>query len=389
MSQLALFGGKPAYTPAYPLWPMSSEADLKAVLSADPYAQDGPIGRRFARTFADFCECRYCLPVANGTVSLQLILGALGIGKGDEVILPPYTFIATLSSIVFVGATPVFADIDPKTYNLDVEAARSKITPRTKAIVPVAIGGHPCDFDRFEALCRENDLALIVDAAQAVGARCGGRSIGSYGIAASFSCQNTKNLTAGEGGLITTNDEDFYGRLHDLSRRQGHLLGEMQAALLQSQFAKLPAEIERRQNSAALLDQLLADDPFVSPMEKNAFVDTHAYHLYLFRLDHHKLASFGLTREDYLKALAAEGVPAAAGYMPLYTFPSVDTEEVRRLIGGRIDLTPLKNTETASRLEGGWFEQFLLLEEEDKIREIASAFRKVSDTILEKGGLLP
>ena len=389
MPTLTLFGGKPAYTPAYPLWPIAREKDLKAVLSADPFLTDGPISRRFARTFAEFCECGFCLPVANGTVSLQLILEALGIGKGDEVILPPYTFIATLSSIVFVGATPVFADIDPKTYNLDPEDAASKITPRTKAIVPVAIGGHPCDFDRFESLCKDKGIALIVDAAQAVGARCGGRSIGSYGVAASFSCQNTKNLTAGEGGLITTNDEAFFHRLHELAEQEGHLLGEMQAALLESQFDKLPAEIERRSRSAALLDELLEEDPFVSPMEKNGFVDVHAYHLYLFRLDYQKLADYSLTRADYLKALCAEGVPAGTGYMPLYTFPSVDTEDVHRLIGGTIDLTPLPHTETASRLEGGWFEQFILLEEEDKIREVAEAFRKVSSAIIEKGGLQP
>ncbi len=389
MSTLALFGGKPAYTSAYPAWPFAAESDFQALLKADPYLQDGLVSRRFARTFASFCECGYCLPVANGTVSLQLILQALDIGMGDEVILPPYTFIATLSSIVFVGATPVFADIDPATYNLDPESVKEKITPKTKAIVPVAIGGHPCDFDRFEALCKEKNIALIVDAAQAVGARCGGRSIGSYGIAASFSCQNTKNLTAGEGGLITTNDEAIFHRLHAFAKAQGHLIGEMQAALLETQFAKLPGEVETRMKRAALLDKLLEDVPFVRPMDKNAFVDVHAYHLYLFRLDYQKLSDYGVTREAYLEALRAEGLPAGAGYMPLYTFPSVDTEEVHRLIGGRIDLTPLPHTETASRLEGGWFEQFILLESEEKIREVAECFRKVSGAILEKGGLLP
>ena len=163
----------------------------------------------------------------------------------------------------------------------------------------------------------------------------------------------------------------------------------MQAALLETQFAKLPGEIETRMKRAALLDELLEDVPFVRPMDKNAFVDVHAYHLYLFRLDYQKLSDYGVTREAYLEALRAEGLPAGAGYMPLYTFPSVDTEEVHHLIGGRIDLTPLPHTETASRLEGGWFEQFILLESEEKIREVAECFRKVSGAILEKGGLLP
>lgn len=391
MEKLALHGGTPAYTHSHPIWPIGTPDDLQALKEADWFSRGGASCQKLSEDLKALCETKYAFPVANGTVSLELILRAMGIGYGDEVILPPYTFIATLSSIVYANATPVFADIDPETYMLSPKDAESKITPKTKAIVAVAVSGQPCDFEALEDICRRHQIALIVDAAQAVGARYKGRSIGAIGNVASFSCQNTKNLTAGEAGFITTSDDALAENLMALLgltekegfTDQGHLLTDVQAALLDRQLQPLPEQIALRMKNAAYLDEALKDDLFVSPVKKDDGIDVHAYHLYLFRVNYKKLAEYGLTREDYLKALQAEGLNAGPGYMPLYTFASICGKAATDRIERPIDLSPLPACEIASRLEGGWFEQFVLLETPEGIRGVAEAFRKVGRHIEE------
>ena len=372
---LAILGGTPVRTEPFLAWPIPTDKDLAALSEADLYQVNGPRTRKIAERFAAFNDVPYCVPVANGTVSLEMILKALSIGYGDEVILPAYTFIATLSSIVYAGATPVFADIEPGTYNLDVAAAEAKITDKTKAVVAVAIGGQPFDVEGFEAMAKRHHIHLIVDAAQAVGARVGDRSFGSYGTCASFSCQNTKNLTAGEGGFITTKDPDLYERLMTLT---GNEMCEAQAALLYSQMDPLPLQIETRSRNAAFLDQSLQDNPLFSPMEIGSYVTTHAYHLYRLRVNTDLLKEYGLTREDIIAAVQAEGLGIAGGYVPLYANPSIASNAVNKRIAHPIDLTPLPCTEKASYEEGLWFEQQLLLESQEGMNDIAAIFTKVA-----------
>ena len=187
---LAINGGKRVRdkSKSYPSWPSVTDGDRKLLNETigDVYRGFSNRKQEFEQKFAKDGKVKYCFAVANGTVSLELILRAYSIGRGDEVILPPYTFIATFSSIVYAGATPVFADISERDYNMDVVDAEKKITDKTKAIVVVAVGGCPPDIDAFESLAKKYDIKLIVDAAQAVGASWRGGNIASCGDAASF-----------------------------------------------------------------------------------------------------------------------------------------------------------------------------------------------------------
>lgn len=389
---LAIHGGAPVRTKKFDAWPRIGKLDRKllrqAVAEGDWHS--GVRRHAFEEKFAADCGVKHCFAVANGTVSLELILRAYGIGYGDEVILPPYTFVATLSSIVFAGATPVFADIAREDYLLDPKRLEEKITPRTRAIVAVAVAGCPPRIDELEEICRRRGLRLIVDAAQAVGAAWRDRRICACGDVASVSCQNTKNLTCGEGGIITTNDDALAQRLSIIlngglsdgkyvSVGQDHTMGELTATLLTSQYAKLEGEIALRERNAAYLSGRLKDLPFVHSAAYDARITAHAYHLYLMRFDRDVLAERGIDRRRFLKALNAEGIPISAGYMPLYTFPCATSPDTERTIGGKIDVTPLAECHRASYEEAAWLTQNLLIGGFGEMDDVADAMIKVWD----------
>ena len=387
---LAILGGTPVRTKKFDIWPRITELDREmlrqAVIEGDWHS--GNRRRAFERQFAQDCGVKHCFAVANGTVSLELILRAYGIGCGDEVILPPYTFVATLSSIVFAGATPVFADIARENYLLDPRTLEEKITPRTRAVVAVAVAGCPPMIDELEEICRRHGIRLIVDAAQAVGAAWAGRRICACGDVASISCQNTKNLTCGEGGIITTNDDALAARLSVIlnggladgryvSVAQDHNMGELTAAILTSQYAKLESEIALRERNAAYLSGRLKDLPFVHSAAYDARITRHAYHLYLMRFDREVLAERGIDRRRFLKALNVEGIPISAGYMPLYTFPCATSADTERTIGAKIDVSPLAECQRASYEEAAWLTQNLLIGTFAEIDDVADAMIKV------------
>ena len=387
---LAILGGDPIRKEKFGVWPRVTENDRKllaeTVLAGDWHS--GKLRREFEEKFAAACGVKHCFAVANGTVSLELILRAYGIGYGDEVILPPYTFVATLSSIVFAGATPVFADIARDDYLLDPKVLEAKITPRTRAIVAVAVAGCPPKLDELEEIARRHSLRLIVDAAQAVGAAWNERRICACGDVASISCQNTKNLTCGEGGIITTNDDELASRLSVIlngglcneqyvSVGQDHGISEFQASLLLSQYEKLEGEIALRERNAAYLSGRLKDLPFVHSAGYDPRITRHAYHLYLMRFDREVLAERGIDRRRFLKALNAEGIPISAGYMPLYTFPCATSADTERMIGGKIDVSPLAECQRASYEEAAWLTQNLLLGSFEDMDQIADAMIKV------------
>ena len=387
---LAIHGGTPVRTKKFDVWPRITEFD-RDLLGASITRGDWHSGisrHAFEEKFASDCGVKHCFAVANGTVSLELILRAYGIGCGDEVILPPYTFVATLSSIVFAGATPVFADIARENYLLDPKAVEKKITPRTRAVVAVAVAGCPPMIDELEEICRRHGLRLIMDAAQAVGAAWQNRRICACGDVASVSCQNTKNLTCGEGGIITTNDDELANRLAIIlnggladgkyvSVGQDHTMGELTAAVLTSQYAKLEGEICLRERNAAYLSGCLRDLPFVHSAAYDARITRHAYHLYLMRFDRDVLAERGIDRRRFLKALNAEGIPISAGYMPLYTFPCATSADTVRTIGAKIDVSPLAECQRASYEEAAWLTQNLLIGGFAEMDDVADAMIKV------------
>ncbi|MGH8939281.1 MAG: DegT/DnrJ/EryC1/StrS family aminotransferase, partial [Actinomycetes bacterium] len=181
-------------------------ATSAVLLSGEWGGVDAPAVREFEALFARSCGARHAASISNGTISLEIALRALGVGHGDEVIVPPYTFLATASAVLGVNALPVFADIDPDTYCLDPQAVAAAIGPRTRAVIVVHLGGHPADLDALRDVCSRHDLPLIEDAAHAHGARWRGRHVGTFGVFGSWSFQGSKNLTCGEGGMLTTED---------------------------------------------------------------------------------------------------------------------------------------------------------------------------------------
>ncbi|MGW5364098.1 DegT/DnrJ/EryC1/StrS family aminotransferase [Actinopolymorpha pittospori] len=329
--QLALLGGAPVRTAPFPAWPPATDEAVQAVAEVAKAGvwsdAEGPVKTRFEREFAAYHGARHGLGVCNGTISLEIALKALGIGSGDEVIVPGYTFLATATAVLGVDALPIFADVDPDYVCLDPDAVEAAITPRTRAIIPVHLAGHPADMDRLNDLAARHGLAVIEDAAHAHGASWRGQRVGSFGTFGSWSFQASKNMTSGEGGVLVTSDDALADRawsFHHCGRsRDGqwydhailggnYRLTEFQSAILLTQLATLDDDLVRRERGAAVLDAGLARIGGLSPLDRDPRCTMHGYHLYQFRYDP---AGFGgLPRERFVAALRAEGVPVSVGY---------------------------------------------------------------------------
>ena len=335
MDKLAIFGGNPVITesfPSFPVFDQSEESALIQVLHSGVWGGYNPKVSEFEVAFANYHESRFGIAAANGTVTLETALTAAGIGGGDEVIVPPVSFIATATAVLRVGAIPVFVDIDGPTCNIDPLRIKAALTSKTRGIIPVHFAGQPADMDAIMEIARQDNLAVIEDCAHAHGATWRGKKIGSFGDFGSFSFQASKNLTAGEGGFLTCNDEELAEKARSIcnqGRRTGgawyeHVrlgtnlrLTGWQAAILLTQFARLPAQIKTRQANAEILNERLADLDIISLAYVDERVTQHGHYLYLIRLGLDKTP--GLTKEKFVKALTAEGVPCSIGYPhPLY-----------------------------------------------------------------------
>jgi len=352
----------------------------------------------FERTFTEYCEAKHGVSVSSGTVALQVALEAAGVVLGDEVIVPSYTFIATASSVALVGGVPVFVDVDPDTYLIDPAAVEAAITEKTKAIIAVHIAGQPADLDALTAIAAKHGVLLIEDSAQAHAAAWKGRRVGAIGDLGTFSFQASKNLNAGEGGFIVTDDEELQLRawsIHNCGRAPGgewyehplvggnYRLTEMQAALALSQLRRLDEQTEKRTDSAALLTEQLSEIEGIRPLAVDERVTRHAFHLYVFRYDADAFG--GAAREQFLKALAAEGIPCAAGYKPLYREPAFqarfsDFPLSSPAFGGRPDYSGVHCpvTERICADEAVWLTQNLLLGTESDISQISEAIAKIA-----------
>jgi perosamine synthetase len=300
---------------ARPLLGAEEEEAVFRVLASGQLAQGEQVAA-FERRFAEVCHVREAVAVSSGTAALQLALLAHGIGSDDEVITTAFSFAATANAILLVGATPVFVDIEPDTYNVDPALVEAAITPRTKAIMPVHLYGNPCDMRRLEALARANHLVIIEDACQAHGASIDGKPVGGFGTGC-FSFYATKNITTGEGGMVTTNDSEIAERLrllrnhgqeeHYLHTTIGYNLRmtEMQAALGLVQLGKLEQFTERRIANAKFLTECLGGSvqtPVARPGHR------HVYHQYTIRVPHN--------RGEWTMQLHARGIGTAI-YYPL------------------------------------------------------------------------
>ena len=400
LSRLALLGGEPACDFAWPLWPIHDETEEAQVLEVLRSGQwwFGAKVRQFEREFAAFQGAAYGVTCTNGTTAIEMGLRALGVVAGDEVIVPPYTFIATASAVVTIGAVPVFADIEPDTLCLDPEDVQRKISQRTRAIIPVHVSGRLADMVRINELAESHTLAVLEDAAHAWGSRCDAGGAGTLGRCGTFSFQVSKNLTAGEGGILVTNDKD----LADLCRSFTHCgrtegsawydhnnlgsnlrITEFQAGILLAQLARLEDHVARRQQNAARLDAALADIPAIVPLSRAPRMTRRSYHMYIFRLNE---AELGISRGRFLEALQAEGVPASEGwYRPLYhngVFANAHVgppHGIRAPLAGRgVDYRGVSCPvcEQVCR-DAVWIPQNVLLADEPQILRLAEAIRKV------------
>jgi len=396
MGKLAVNGAAPIRTNKFPAWPKYGNKEkekLLRVLESGVWGTLGPESRKFEKRFSEYQQSLYGIAVTNGTVSLEIILRALGIGRGDEVIIPPYTFYATASAVLMVGAIPVFADIEASTYNIDPEEIERLITPRTRAVIPVHVAGRPCNMDRIMEIANRHGLYVIEDCAQAHGSEWKGKRVGSIGTAGSFSFQCSKNLCCGEGGFITTNDEAVYERcwsIHNCGRdlkddrwySHHHIgtnsrLSEWQAAILDAQLDRLDEQMDIRQKNASYLNSLLAKIDCIEVMQEDINVTRNSHHLFIFKFKPEQCK--GLSKELFIKALNAEGIPCTSGYTCLYKHPAFHGEEIRRVLGEQPPYAELylKNAETAANAEGVWLTQNVLLAGKEDMDDIAEAIIKI------------
>jgi dTDP-4-amino-4,6-dideoxygalactose transaminase len=329
-------------TPFAP-WPSftkeEAEAVQKILLSNKVNYWTGQEGRTFEKEFAIYSDCKHAIALANGTVALELALMSLGIGTGDEVIVPSYTFIASASAVVMRGATPVMADVDPETLTISVETIRDQLTPKTKAIIAVHLVGHPCDMDPIMELAHEHNLKVIEDCAQAHGAQYKGRPVGSLGDVGAFSfCQDKIMTTGGEGGMLTTNDtalwekawaykdhgksfDAVYNREHPPGFRWLHesfgtnwRMTEMQSAIGRIQLRKLLDWTAIRQRNAGILTEGFKRLPALRVLVPSSDI-THAYYKYYTFVRSEQLKS-GWDRDRVMNAIVAEGIPCFSGICP-------------------------------------------------------------------------
>jgi dTDP-4-amino-4,6-dideoxygalactose transaminase len=358
MAKLALLGGEKAAGRPFIPWPVLGDGDVAAVddvlRSGKWFRYDGEKNDAFEAAFAGYIGAKIALAVTNGTAALEIPLAVLGIGPGDEVIVPSYTFYSTASAVLYVGATPVFCDIDPESYNLDLDKFEALITPRTKAVIPVHFAGLPVDMDRLNAIAARHDITVIEDCAHSHGAKYKGRMTGSLSKASAFSFQASKNLTSGEGGAILTDDEGLYAAMysrHTCGRKLGRpwyehhavasnlRLTEMQAALLLRQLSRLEEQAERRLANGRLINAALAGRPEIRTVQREgSWSARRAWHIYMFQYDS---GIVGVSRELFLEALKAEGLPAAGGYpVPLNrqpVFSQVRPPEAQRVPYSELD----------------------------------------------------
>jgi dTDP-4-amino-4,6-dideoxygalactose transaminase len=404
MARLALAGGTPVRTEPFTQWPDFDERERTLLLEAleardwGGYPFPNTMADRFASAFAAAHDARHALPVVNGTIAIEIGLKAAGLKPGDEVILPAYTFEASAAPVLRLEAIPVFADVLPTTWCLDPAAVEAAITPRTKAILPVHLAMCMADMDALVSLAQKYDLVVVEDCAHAHGAKWKGRGAGSLGQAGAFSLQTSKLLTAGEGGVVTTNDDEIAERAESYincgrasrADRFGHrLLGfnyrltELQAAVLIGQLEKLPAQTTRRAERAERLGRALEGIDGLSLVERDARQTTGAIYHYVFRYD--AQAFGGASRDRFVAALEAEGVPCdGLFYEPIYRSSIFPVEPADfGALGERLPWaeTRCPVSERAAYDESVWIPHQVLLGSEKDVDDVVEAISKIRGAV--------
>lgn len=427
MAKLAVSGGKPLREKPFPSWPVHDEKEIKALIgvaksgkwwrgaySTAELEAEKVSGRskaeEFEEKFSSYHGAKYAVATSSGSAALDIAIKSIGIGPGDEVIVPPYTFVATATSVLHNNAVPIFVDIHPDTYNIDPDKIEEGITKRTKAIIPVHFGGTLADMEKICRMAKKYNLRIIEDAAHAHGVQWeNGKMAGTFGDIGMFSFQQSKNMTAGEGGVIITNDEDLFKlcySYHHCGRVEGrpwyeiHRLGwnfrmtEFQAAVLLVQLGRLGELNSRRTGNANYLTQKLSQIQGIKPLKIDGRITKPSYYLYIFKYNSEYFD--GVHRDTFIRALNKEGIPATQGYpLPIYSNPLFLSEDFFPkgcpvscgFYNGKIDYADFKDkcpvAEKACYEEAVWLTHNILLGSKKDMDDVARAIEKIKENIHE------
>jgi dTDP-4-amino-4,6-dideoxygalactose transaminase len=402
MNKLAINGGPKTINKKFE-WPIFGEDEVKAISEITKSGNWGNpdcagIVEEFEKEFAAYCGTKYALTCVNGSVALRLALIASGVKPGDEVIIPPYTFIATASIVLEANCVPVFVDIEPDTYNIDPVEIEKAISDKTKAIIPVHFAGLSCNMNAIMEIAEKYDLTVIEDACHAHGGEYQGKKLGSIGHVGCFSFQSSKNLTSGEGGMAITNDDHLYelmNSLRNVGRIEGgqwyehHYLGcnyrltQLQASLLHEQLKRLDEQTRLRDENGKYLAELLGKIDGINPLRRELGETLHTYHIFIFRYDKSKFNN--LSKREFSEMLAAEGVPCFMGYPePLYKQPLFQEKNFMcYAIPEEVSYKEVScpETEKACYEDAVWILQNTMLGTKKDMEDIALAIQKIQDAL--------
>ncbi len=410
MAELALFGGEATRSKPWPAWPVHDERDIAALTEVirsgnwGGFPYPGPQTRRFLDAFIEMQRGRYAVAVMNGTLTLEVALRAAGIGWGDEVIVPAYSFQATAAAPIMAGAIPVIVDIEADTFCIDPKAIEAAITERTRAIIPVHVASQMADMSAIMAIAEAHNLVVIEDAAHAHGAFWDGHGAGALGQFGSFSMQSTKIMTAGEGGVLLCQTEEQAwraasivdcGRPHDPSgalKIQGgnYRMTELQAALLNIAIERFPSQFQQREEMADYMDEALSEVDGVRLLRRDPRHQKRAVYCYSFAIDPQ---IFGATNAVVARALLAEGIPCDRGYDPMYRYELFQPMASRLAVPSAFpqyfdyEAMRLPVVERVSGAEAMWLGEEIFRAGASGVDDVISALRKVQAALTREPSL--
>ena len=406
MSELAILGGPKSRTTPYPEWPVWDQRDLDIVIEVvksgrwGGYPYPGPKTAELARKFSELQGGGYAVPMINGTVTMEVALRAAGIGWGDEVIVPAYTFQATASAPMSAGAIPVIVDIDPDTYCIDPKAVEKAITPKTKAIIPVHLGSSMADMDAIMHLASQYNLIVIEDCAHAHGAKWNGQGAGTIGDFGSFSLQSSKTITSGEGGILLCKNAEHAalaasvidcGRPHALggggedssgpATEGGNFrLSELQAALALIGIERFPAQAKQRETMAAYMDEALSEIDGVRVLRRDARHTTRSFYRYIFAVTP---AKFGVEHDVLCAALDAEGIDCWVGYQAMHNYDLFQPQKSKLAVPNafpeyfNFDRMHLPEATRACEHEAVWLDEAIFRAGQQGVDDAVKAIKKI------------
>ncbi|MBN1876507.1 MAG: DegT/DnrJ/EryC1/StrS family aminotransferase [Anaerolineae bacterium] len=405
-SSLAVLGGAPVRTEPYPAWPVFDERDLEAVTAViksgrwGGYPYPGPNTREFVQRFLEMQGGEYAVAMANGTVTMEVACRAAGIGWGDEVIIPAYTFQATAAAPMAAGAIPVIADIDPETYCLAPKAVEGAITDKTKAIIPVHLGAEMADMDAIMDIAEHHNLIVIEDCAHAHGAQWRKKGAGTLGHFGSFSLQSSKILTSGEGGILICKTQELAeratsiidcGRPHDQAGTQitmgaNYRMAELQAALATVALERFPAQAQQREDMAAYMDEALSEVPGIRILKRDLRHTQRSFYRYIFAINP---KVYGFDHRVMCYALAQEGISCWDGYPAMHHYelfqPQISRLPVPSAFPEHFQFEKMQfpEAERAAEQEAVWLDEAIFRAGHKGVNDVIAALHKIYDNRVE------